>query len=301
MELQTYLDHVNQGKRLEGGSEVHAFMTQAARRAQQITAEINTGYHDGEELRALFSQLIGKPVDEGFGLFPPFTTDFGKNITLGKRVFINSGCRFQDQGGITIGDDVLLGHNVVLATLNHDPVVARRASMLPAPIVIGDKVWIGANATVLPGVTIGKGAIVAAGGCGAQEAPAPAEPQTPSQEELAMTTCTLSVGDQTYSVTLADTEAARALAARLPLTLSMTELNGNEKYANLDQPLPTAATQPGEIHTGDLMLYGADCLVLFYGDFTTAYSYTPLGRLADPTGLAAALGTGGVTVTLTAN
>ena len=163
MELQTYLDHVNQGKRLEGGSEVHAFMTQAARRAQQITAEINTGYHDGEELRALFSQLIGKPVDEGFGLFPPFTTDFGKNITLGKRVFINSGCRFQDQGGITIGDDVLLGHNVVLATLNHDPVVARRASMLPAPIGIGDKVWIGANATVLPGVTIGKGAIVAAG------------------------------------------------------------------------------------------------------------------------------------------
>ena len=329
MELQTYLDHVNQGKRLEGGSEVHAFMTQAARQAQQITAEINTGYHDGEELRALFSQLIGKPVDEGFGLFPPFTTDFGKNITLGKRVFINSGCRFQDQGGITIGDDVLLGHNVVLATLNHDPVVARRSSMLPAPIVIGDKVWIGANATVLPGVTIGKGAIVAAGavvhrdvppftvvggvparilalclaagGCGAQEAPAPAEPQTSSQEELAMTTCTLSVGDQTYSVTLADTEAARALAARLPLTLSMTERNGNEKYANLDQALPTAATQPGEIHTGDLMLYGADCLVLFYGDFTTAYSYTPLGRLADPTGLAAALGTGGVTVTLTAN
>lgn len=78
-------------------------------------------------------------------------------------MFINSGCRFQDQGGITIGDDVLLGHNVVLATLNHDPVVARRSSMLPAPIVIGDKVWIGANATVLPGVTIGKGAIVAAG------------------------------------------------------------------------------------------------------------------------------------------
>ena len=173
MELQTYLDHVNQGKRLEGGSEVHSFMTQAARRAQQITAEINTGYHDGEELRALFSQLIGKPVDEGFGLFPPFTTDFGKNITLGKRVFINSGCRFQDQGGITIGDDVLLGHNVVLATLNHDPVVARRASMLPAPIVIGDKVWIGANATVLPGVTIGKGAIVAAGAVVLWERPDP--------------------------------------------------------------------------------------------------------------------------------
>ena len=101
-------------------------------------------------------------------------------------------------------------------------------------------------------------------------------------------------------MTLADTEAARALAARLPLTLSMTELNGNEKYANLDQPPPTAAPA-GEIHTGDLMLYGADCLVLFYGDFTTAYSYTPPGQAGRPTGLAAALGTGGVTVTLTAN
>lgn len=97
-----------------------------------------------------------------------------------------------------------------------------------------------------------------------------------------MTTCTLSVGDQTYSVTLADTEAARALAARLPLTLSMTERNGNEKYANLDQALPTAATQPGEIHTGDLMLYGADCLVLFYADFTTAYSYPWAGWPTPP-------------------
>lgn len=114
MELQTYLDHVNQGKRLEGGSEVHAFMTQAAARpADHRRDQHRVSRRRGT--RALFSQLIGKPVDEGFGLFPPFTTDFGKNITLGKRVFINSGCRFQDQGGITIGDDVLLGHNVVLA------------------------------------------------------------------------------------------------------------------------------------------------------------------------------------------
>ena len=114
-------------------------------------------------MRKLFFELIDQPGDDTFCLFPPFYTDYGQNIRIGKNVFINTGCRFQDQGGITIGDDVLLGHNVVLATLNHDPVVARRASMLPAPIVIGDKVWIGANATVLPGVTIGKGAIVAAG------------------------------------------------------------------------------------------------------------------------------------------
>ena len=163
MNLEEFLHALNSGEPVQGGGETHQFMHIASQQALRITAEINGSYHTPEELRALFSQLIGKPVDEGFGLFPPFTTDFGKNITLGKRVFINSGCRFQDQGGITIGDDVLLGHNVVLATLNHDPVVARRASMLPAPIVIGDKVWIGANATVLPGVTIGKGAIVAAG------------------------------------------------------------------------------------------------------------------------------------------
>lgn len=137
-------------------------MTQAARRAQQITAEINTGYHDGEELRALFSQLIGKPVDEGFGLFP-LHHGLWQEHHPGQAGVHQLRLPLPGPGGITIGDDVLLGHNVVLATLNHDPVVARRASMFPAPIVIGDKVWIGANATVLPGVTIGKGAIVAAG------------------------------------------------------------------------------------------------------------------------------------------
>ena len=108
-----------------------------------------------------------------------------------------------------------------------------------------------------------------------------------------MTTCTLSVGDQTYSVTLADTEAARALAARLPLT---PVHDGTQRQREVCQPgsaPPTAATQPGEIHTGDLMLYGADCLVLFYADFTTAYSYTPPGQAGRPHRLGGALGTGG--------
>lgn len=102
-------------------------------------------------------------MDESFGLFPPFYTDCGKNIHVGKNVFINMGCKFQDQGGIFIGDGVLIGHNVVLATLNHAKSPCDRSAMLPAPIHIGKNVWIGANATVLPGVTIGDGAIVAAG------------------------------------------------------------------------------------------------------------------------------------------
>lgn len=103
------------------------------------------------DLRELLSELIGKPVDETVTVFPPFTSDFGKNITLGKRIFINSGCRFQDQGGVTIGDDCLIGHNVVVATLNHDLDPSRRADTHPAPVAIGSNVWVGANATILPG------------------------------------------------------------------------------------------------------------------------------------------------------
>ena len=192
MDLNGFLDHLNSGKPVQGGSEVHQFMHQASQQALRITAEINSGYHTPEQLRELFSQLTGKPMDGSFGLFPPFYTDCGKNITVGKNVFINMGCKFQDQGGITIGDGALIGHNVVLATLNHAKAPSDRASMIPAPIHIGQNVWIGANATVLPGVTIGDGAIVAAGAVVTRDVPAntivggvPARPiRALSEEEL---------------------------------------------------------------------------------------------------------------------
>ena len=163
MNLQEYLARLNRGESVRGGSEMHAFMTEMSHEAMKITAELNGSYHTAEEIRQLFSELIGKPVDASFGMFPPFYTDCGKNITVGKNVFINTGCRFQDQGGIRIGDHVLIGHNVVLATLNHDFAPYNRATMHPAPIHIEDRVWIGANATVVPGVTIGENSIVAAG------------------------------------------------------------------------------------------------------------------------------------------
>ena len=117
------------------------------------------------------AQLIGRPVDEIVAMFPPIYSDFGKNITIGKGVFINSGCCFQDQGGITIGDGALIGHRVVLATINHDFAPERRATNHPAPIVIGENVWIGANVTVTPGVTIGDGAIIAAGAVVTKDVP----------------------------------------------------------------------------------------------------------------------------------
>lgn len=157
------LAKLRQGERVVGGSTLHQLLHELAQEAQRITADLNGAYHTPEEIRALMACLIGKPVEENFALFPPFFTDCGKNITLGQDVFINSGCCFQDQGGITIGDRVLIGHKVVLATLNHELNPTHRSDMRPAPIVIGQDVWIGAQATVLPGVRIGDGAIVAAG------------------------------------------------------------------------------------------------------------------------------------------
>lgn len=104
------------------------------------------------------------------------------------------------------------------------------------------------------------------------------------------------VGDTVFSAELYQNEAARTLWQMLPLTLSMNELNGNEKYSYLSQQFPTNPQQPAGIQTGDLMLFGADCLVLFYDSFPTSYRYTPLGRVEDPAGLAQALGEGNVTV-----
>ena len=171
-ELNNFLDHVNSGAPIVGGSQQHRFMHTAAQEALRIVAELNTGYSTPEEVRALLTQLTGKPVDESVTVFPPFYSEFGKNLTLGKDVFINIGCRFQDTGGITIGDGTLIGHGSTLTTLNHDIDPNRRADMTPAPIVIGHDVWLGAAVTVLPGVTIGDGAIVGAGAVVTKDVPA---------------------------------------------------------------------------------------------------------------------------------
>ena len=118
------------------------------------------------------SELTGQKIDESFGMFPPFYTDCGRNIHIGNNVFINAGCKFQDQGGIYIEDGVLIGHNAVLATINHMEDPEKRAGMIFQPIHIEKNVWIGANVTVLPGVTIGKGSIIAAGAVVTKDVPA---------------------------------------------------------------------------------------------------------------------------------
>jgi acetyltransferase-like isoleucine patch superfamily enzyme len=163
VELQDFLDHVHRGAPIEGGSHHHLFMHGAAQDALRIVARINTGYRTPEEVRELLAELTGKPVDETVTVFPPFYSEFGKNLTIGRNVFINIGCRFQDTGGITIGDGSLIGHGSTLTTLNHSIDPDRRADMNPSPVTIGRKVWLGAGVTIVPGVTIGDGAIVGAG------------------------------------------------------------------------------------------------------------------------------------------
>jgi acetyltransferase-like isoleucine patch superfamily enzyme len=172
VDLQHFLDHVNRGGLIEGGSEHHVFMHQAAQGALRTTAELNSGYRPADEVRALMSRLTGRPVHPSLTVFPPFYCEFGKNLTLGEGIFINLGCRVQDTGGITIGDGSLIGHGSTLTTLNHSIDPERRADMTPAPIEIGRNVWLGASVTVVPGVTIGDGAIVGAGAVVTKDVPA---------------------------------------------------------------------------------------------------------------------------------
>jgi acetyltransferase-like isoleucine patch superfamily enzyme len=172
VELHDFLDHANRGALIEGGSDQHLFMHGAAQDALRIVAQINTGYRTPEEVRELLADLTGKPVDDSVVVFSPFYSEFGKNLTLGKDVFINSGCRFQDTGGITIGDGSLIGHGSTLTTLNHGIDPGRRADMIPSPVTIGRKAWLGAGVTIVPGVTIGDGAIVGAGSVVTKDVPA---------------------------------------------------------------------------------------------------------------------------------
>lgn len=146
-------------------------MNDMSNEARRITFELNNTYHTPEEVRNLLSRLFGKTVDESFRVFPPFYTDFGKNITVGKNVFINACCHFQNHGGVSLGDGCQIGHNVVFATLNHGLAPEDRQTTYPAPITLGKNVWVGSNSTILQGVTIGDNAVIAAGAVVTKDVP----------------------------------------------------------------------------------------------------------------------------------
>lgn len=163
MTTEEFIGIMNSGGTVKCGSPAHLKMHGLSQEAIRITMEINSVYHTPEELHDLMEELTGSEIPTPFGLFPPFYTDCGKNIHLGRNVFINAGCKFQDQGGIFIGDNCLIGHNTVLATLNHGMLPEDRGDLVPKPIRIGNNVWIGSGSIILSGVIIGDNAVIGAG------------------------------------------------------------------------------------------------------------------------------------------
>jgi len=155
------------------GTPESAAMLANVKRAMAITATLNRlTFNDTDEIRALFSELIGRKVDESFLLIPPFYTAGGNEIRVGRNVFVNQNCTFYDLGGLDIGDDVMIGPNVSIITTGHplEP-SQRRAVTIGNPIVIERNVWIAAGATVIAGVTIGENSVVAAGSVVTKDVP----------------------------------------------------------------------------------------------------------------------------------
>lgn len=172
MDMKDFIIFCREGNSISGeDKKLHGLLTQRSYEALKITMTLNTSYHSKEEIVDIFSELTGNKVDASFICFPPFHTDFGHNITIGKNVFFNTGCSFQDRGGISIGDGSMIGMNVTIATLNHGLDLKTRNTTFPSPVVIGRNVWIGSNATILPGVTIGDNSVVAAGAVVTKDVP----------------------------------------------------------------------------------------------------------------------------------
>src|SRR5580698_8707548 len=150
-----------------------AAMLADVKRAMAMTAALNRlTFNDADEVRALFSKLIGKPVDDGFLLIPPFYTTGGRDIRVGRDVFVNQNCTFYDLGGIDIADDVMIGPNVSIITSGHPLEPShRRAFVVAKPIAIERNVWIAAGATIIGGVTVGEHSVVAAGAVVTKDVP----------------------------------------------------------------------------------------------------------------------------------
>lgn len=148
-------------------------MVANVKRAMAITAALNRlTFNDPDEVRALFGDLTGRKVDDGFSLIPPFYTTGGGDIRVGRNVFINQNCTFYDLGGIDIADDVMIGPNVSIITAGH-PVAPseRRTCVIAKPVVIERNVWIAAGAIIIGGVTVGENAVVAAGSVVTRDVP----------------------------------------------------------------------------------------------------------------------------------
>ena len=158
------------GKTVQTNDPKFSIITAIVSRTQELSVQLNASTNI-DEVRQRLSEIIGSQIDNSTRVFPPFYTNFGKLIVLGKNVFINHACSFLDLGGITIGDDVQIGPKVNLITENHPVDPSNRHALLLQPIVIKKNAWIGAAVTILPGVTIGENAVVAAGAVVTKDVP----------------------------------------------------------------------------------------------------------------------------------
>jgi acetyltransferase-like isoleucine patch superfamily enzyme len=132
MTVEQYLEEMKPGFTVPGGSDAHLVMHEMSQKALQITMELNNKYHTHEEIIQLMSELTGHEIDDSFGMFPPFYTDCGRNIHIGKNVFINAGCKFQDQGGIYIGDGAIIAAGAVVT---NDVPANMIAAGVPAKVI----------------------------------------------------------------------------------------------------------------------------------------------------------------------
>ncbi len=147
--------------------EIHRIVAENA----PLIAQLGGGYLEQPKIRAVLAALSQSPVADSVHVNLPFYSDFGRHIRFGRNVFINSGAMFTDLGGITLEDDVLIAPRVNILTVNHPENPAERRGLILKPVLIRRRAWIGAGATILPGVTVGENAIVAAGAVVARDVP----------------------------------------------------------------------------------------------------------------------------------
>ncbi len=172
METTTIFTRDKAGETIPLNDPEYPQLFKVIQKAMRTTAKLNNLVTDDmQEINAVFSELIAKKVDDTFFMIPPFYSDFGENIHIGKNVFVNHACTFMDRGGITLEDNVLIGPKVNLITTSHPINPAERRATISQPIVIKKGAWIGVGATILPGVTIGENSIVAAGAVVSKDVP----------------------------------------------------------------------------------------------------------------------------------
>lgn len=169
--LRDIFDRMRAGEPIRMNDPEYPKVMEVVTRTIKLSAELNTST-EVDQVRERLSEIIGTEVDKSTAIFPPFYTNFGRFIQIGRNVFINHACSFLDLGGITIEDDVLIGPKVNLITENHPLDPADRKALICKPIIIKRNAWIGAAVTILPGVTIGENSVVAAGAVVAKDVPA---------------------------------------------------------------------------------------------------------------------------------